>query len=194
MAETLTHLDQLRIEWTVWSLDTLVQSLPGRARKAIREEMRANLRAAAQEVGAAQAVDRLGSLRGLAADYLEAEYGQSGPRPRLLNGVFWVLAVQAVLLGLTSAGFDSFVAGVEAGNPHPSGTYTWSGLPLFGIGGGITYDSQGAETGVHFTFALWALIYLLAAFVLGGRLWRLPAAWWRTRRRSRPGETPPKRP
>lgn len=44
--------------------------------------MRANLRAATNEVGAAQAVRRLGSLRRLASDYLEAEYGQGGSRHR----------------------------------------------------------------------------------------------------------------
>src|SRR5690606_2763511 len=112
MAQTLTRLDRLRIEWTVWTLDTLVQSLPGRTRKAIRREMRTNLRAAATEVGAAQAVARLGSLRRLAADYLEAEYGQDGPRPRWLRGVFWALAVEAVLLGFTHVGLTAFSAGV----------------------------------------------------------------------------------
>ena len=186
MAQTLTRLDRLRIEWTVWTLDTLVQSLPGRTRKAIRREMRTNLRAAAMEVGAAQAVARLGSLRRLAADYLEAEYGQDGPRPRWLRGVFWALAVEAVLLGFTHVGLTAFSAGVEAANPQPSGTYTWPGLPLFGIGGGVTYDSQGAETGAHFTFGPWLLLCLIAALVLGGRLWRLPVAWWRTKRRTLP--------
>jgi hypothetical protein len=105
--------------------------------------MRANLRAATNEVGAAQAVRRLGSLRRLASDYLEAEYGQGGSRPRWLSAMFWALAVEAMLLGLAFVGHSAFIAGVQTANPHPSGTYTWHGLQLLGIGGDVTYNDRG---------------------------------------------------
>lgn len=185
MGTTVTWIDRLRIERAVWTLDVLVQGLPGRTRKAIRQEMRANLRAATNEVGAAQAVRRLGSLRRLATDYLEAEYGQGRPRPRWLSAMFWVLAVEIVLLGFTFVGHSAFVAGVEAANPHPSGTYSWNSLQLLGVEGDVTYDDRGFA-GAGLSFSVWMLLYLLAAMILGGRLWRLPAAWWRARRRDQP--------
>jgi hypothetical protein len=183
MDTTLSWLDRLRIERAIWTLDAHVQNLPGRSRKAIRREIRANLRAATAEVGSAQAIRQLGNLRRLAADYLDAEYGD-GSRPHWGKAVFWVLAVEAVLLGLLLAGLSAFIAGVEAANPAPSGTYNWDGLSALGIGGTVSYE-DGAFAGISLGFTQWFLCYLLAAVVLGGRLWRLPRAWWRSRRRQR---------
>jgi hypothetical protein len=91
--------------------------------------------------------------------------------------------VEAVLLALTFAGHSAFVAGVRAGNPRPSGTYSWQGFELLGIGGDVTFR-DGDATAFGLSFSVWTLVYLLAALVLGGRLWRLPVAWWRDRRHS----------
>ena len=189
MGNTVTWIDRLRIERAVWTLDVLAQGLPARTRRAIRNEMRVNLWAAAEEVGAAQAVRRIGNLRRLATDYLEAEYGQNGPRPRWLNAMFWALAVQTVLLGLTFLGHAAFINGVEAANPHPSGTYTWNSLRPLGIGGDVMYDDRGVAS-VSLSFSALLPLYLLAALILGGRLWRLPAAWWRARGRDQPVADP----
>jgi hypothetical protein len=182
--------DRLRIERTVWTLDAYVQDLPGRSRRAIRREMRANLRAAAEEVGSEQAIRRLGNLRRLAADYLDAEYGD-GPRPHWGKAVFWVVAVEVVILGLLLAGHSAFIAGIEAADPRPDGTYNWHGLSALGVGGTVSYE-DGAFAGIGIWFTQWFLLYLLGATVLGGRLWRLPRAWWRSRRtRVSDPETPP---
>jgi hypothetical protein len=186
MHPTLSWRDRLRIERAVWTLDAHVQNLPGRSRKAIRREMRANLRAATAEVGSEQAIRRLGNLRRLAADYLDAEYGDA-PRPHWGKAVFWVLAVEAVILSLLLAGHSAFIAGIEAANPRPDGRYDWDGLSALGIGGTVNYE-DGEFAGVSVRLTQWFLLYLLAATILGGRLWRLPRAWWRSRVSGR--ETP----
>lgn len=183
MSTSLTWTDRLRVARAVWTLDVLVQALPGRRRKAIRDELRANLTAAAGEVGAADAVRHVGSLRALATGYLDAEYGPHGPRPRWLSALWWALSVEAVLLALTFVGHAAFIAGVEAADPTPSGTYTWDALRLLGVVGDVTYDERGFA-GFSLTVSAWLLLYLLAAVVVGGRLWRLPAAWWRGRTRA----------
>jgi hypothetical protein len=184
MTKRPTWMDRLRIERAVWTLDALVQDLPGQSRKAIRREMRANLRAAAVDVGAAQAVRSLGNLRRLAVGYLDAEYGEDRPRPHWRKATFWVLAVEITLLLLAFAGHSSFVAGVEAADPRPDGTYTWDGLTFLGVEGDVTYEA-GTVSSFSITLSLVMLLYLLAALVLGGRLWRLPGAWWRRRQRDR---------
>jgi hypothetical protein len=175
-------IDRARIERTVWTLDTYVQVLPGRTRRAIRQELRANLVAGAADGGAREAIRRLGSLRRLAVDYVDNEYGDR-PRPRWLHGALWTLTVEIVIMALAFVGHDGFRAGIEAANPRPDGDFTWTGLSVLGIGGDATYvDGRLDRFGL--TFALWNLAYLLAALVLGGRLWRLPGAWWRARRRA----------
>jgi hypothetical protein len=183
MPDTLSWYDRLRIERTVWTLDAYVQSLPGRSRKAIRREIRTNLRVAAADVGSAQAIRQLGNLRRLAADYLDAEYGD-GPRPHWGKAVRWAFGVEAVLLVLAFASHAAFVAGIEAADPDPSGTYHWTSLAALGVYGTVSCD-EGAFAGVSIGFTQWFFCYLLGALVLGGRLWRLPGAWWRSRRRAR---------
>jgi len=57
----LTLADRLRIEVAVWRLDTKLGELPRRSRIAHRKETRANLRAAALDVGSAKALRLWGS-------------------------------------------------------------------------------------------------------------------------------------
>jgi hypothetical protein len=129
-----------------------------------------------------EAVRRLGPLRRLAVGNLENEYGER-PRPRWLRGALWTVAVEAGILTLAFVGHAGFVAGIEAAQPRPDGHYLWRGLTLLGISGDATYvDGRLATFGL--TFAVWNLLYLVAALILGGRLWRLPGAWWRSRRRA----------
>ena len=59
MTHDLTFTDRLRIERAVWTLDGRLQDLPRTSRVAKRRELRANLRAAATDVGTAEAVRRL---------------------------------------------------------------------------------------------------------------------------------------
>jgi hypothetical protein len=178
MPNTLTLVDRLRIERVVWTVDFLVSDLPRRSQRAVRRDLRANLRAAAAEAGTSEAVRRLGSLRRLAAGYLDAEYGEEGPRPRWLKGLAWGIAVEMFVLGIASVSLQAFIDGVLAADRHASGTYTWSGLGLWGPGGSATLVDGRPRT-FTLTFSVLILLYLAAAYVLGSRLWRLRRPWRR---------------
>lgn len=173
---TLTWLDRLRIERAVWSLDTRVAALPGRSRRTIRREIRANLRAASVDVGTSRAVAHLGDLRRLANGYLDAEYGDGRPRVRYLKAFFWTMAAELLVIVAMFAGHDSFLAGLEAGRVSPDGVYAWQQLDWLGITGDVTYR-QGELDSFGFSLSTWTLLYLFAAFALGGRLWRLLPGW-----------------
>jgi len=172
----LTFVDHLRIERAVWTVDTYLSVLPMRRQREIRRELRANLRASAAQVGSKAAVRNLGSLRRLSYEYLSAEY-RGRPWPIPFKGAAWMIITAAFLLTAWTVAVDSFRAGLaDAG--APPGTYTvhW---PLFGFGGEITVDSSGGFTQHTFTLSLlvW-LAWLLGAFVVGSRLWRVIPRWW----------------
>jgi hypothetical protein len=188
MPETITRADRLRIEWALWRLNAHLQDLPARTRRAVRRELRANLRGSAAELGAAAAIERLGNLHKLAIGYLEAEYADR-PQPRWLIGLCWALAVELVILCSAFVGQFAFMDGVEAGNAHPNGTFVWNGLAFLGVGGDVTYTG-GEPTSFGLSLNLWMLVYPLAAFVIGGRLWRLAPAWRRSARRRQDASTP----
>lgn len=172
-----------RTERALWTLDAHLASLPGRSSRAIRREIRTNLRASAAEVGAAEAIRRLGSLHHVASEYLDAEY-EGRPRPRVLKAVFWTLAVEGIILWSLFTGHAAFMAGVEAANPSPDGTFTWNGLAALGGEGDVSYTDGQVES---FSYGLnqWVLLYLLAAFLIGGRLWRYVPRWWHRRSQAR---------
>ncbi len=174
--------ETIRIERTVWALDTFVQDLPGRSRRAIRREMRSNLREASTEVGARTAIDRLGNLHRVAAEYLDAEYGDDQPRPQVLRGAWWTVVTVSIMVGCAIVGYVAFVAGIEAAVARPTGAFVWDDLRLLGVVGEITYAEQGVDS-FALTLSMWALLYPLAAMIIGGRLWRLAAASWRSRAR-----------
>jgi hypothetical protein len=179
---TLTWLDRLRIERTVQALELLVSDLPGPARRAMRREIRTNLRLAAAEHGSKVAVRRLGDLRVLAAQYIDAEYGDAAPRPQWRRATVWALTAEVFVFAITFAGYAAFVDGVEAADPRPAGTYTWRGLEWLGIGGNVTYSDATLDR-FGISFSAWALLPVVIAAVVGGRLWRLPRAWWQARHR-----------
>src|ERR1017187_10833038 len=79
MTETLNWTDRMRVERAVWTLDTYLQNLPRKSRLSKRRELRVNLRAASADVGAHEALRRLGNIRTMAAEYVVAEYGGPGP-------------------------------------------------------------------------------------------------------------------
>jgi hypothetical protein len=183
MTHPLGWSDKLRIERTVWTLDALLADLPRRARRSARCDVRANLRAAAANVGAIQALRDLGSVRRIALDYLDAEYGEHRPRPRVFKGVFWAILIELVILSWAVVGHEAFTAGLRAAG-QPPGTYSWSAMRALGIVTEVSFDDTGFAS-FSLNIYLWFLAYILAAFVIGGRLWRLIPAWWRARRRNR---------
>jgi hypothetical protein len=187
MPTTPSLIDRLRIERAVWTVDTYVQSLPSRSRRAVRRELRNNLRSSAAQVGARDAIRGLGSLRRLSLGYLEAEYGEGRPRPDFLKGVFWAAAVDFVIAAAIVISFESFMDGLEAGGAG-AGTYAWSTGKVFGITGEVTFDAKGF-TGFWIEWSVLFFVYSSIAFVLGARLWRTVPAWWRRVQRDRAART-----
>ncbi|MDT4992557.1 MAG: hypothetical protein QOH97_2449 [Actinoplanes sp.] len=172
MTHTLTTIDRLRIEYTVWRLDGLLYDLRWRSRVAKRREARANLHAAAADIGTTEALRRLGGIRRLATEYLAAEYDDWGRRPTWTTGTVCMLVVQFGSYALIEAGRSAFTAGVLAADPHPQGTYHWPGIPYWSADATVTFTgATHTSLGGAFT----PLIYLgmLAAFTAGARLWRL---------------------
>jgi hypothetical protein len=178
MAKTVTPIDHLRIERVVWTVGILVLDLPGRSQRAVRRELRDNLRAAAAEAGATEAVRGLGSLRRLAAGYLDAEYGEGGPRPRWLNGLAWAAIADLFVLGIMFVGWGAFIDGIVAASPHAGGTYSWSVLGGWILGGTVTMV-DGRVRSAATTLPMAILVWFAVAYVLGARLWRVLPPWHR---------------
>lgn len=165
---TLTALDRLRLDRPVWTVAALLQDLAGKSRKAIRDELRDNLRAWAVEADASEAIRWLGPPRVVAANYLAAEYGEGRPRPRWLGGMFW--AISLAVLGIV--GERAFVDRIVAASRNASGTYVWDGFRHWGPHGEVSLVDGETET-ARLTWPLipW-LLALCLAYGLGGRMWR----------------------
>ena len=183
MPTTLSLIDRLRIERAVWTLDTYMAGLPGRSRRAIRRELRTNLRVSATDVGARQAISGLGSLRRLGLSYVDAEYGEGRPRPQLLKGSAWAVAAEVTVVVAMIVGFDSYLYGLDAGRPA-AGTYVWDRIDFLGPRLEVTYDEAGFS-GFYLSVSAIFLIYPFIAFLIGSRLWRALPIWWRRLRRDR---------
>ncbi|MBV9023186.1 MAG: hypothetical protein JO362_05180 [Streptomycetaceae bacterium] len=170
MPHTVTWLDRLRIEWVIWSLDQRLYDLPHRTRIARRREVRANLLAAAAEVGAAEAVRRLGDGRELAEEYLTAEFGE-GPRHSWIAAMLFLLTTPLVLNFFLSEAANAYQQAISATGAHTEGTFTWNGVTW--LQNSVTFVfHQGQAT--HAGGAWTPLVYLLlvAGTVACGRLWR----------------------
>ena len=164
-----TFTDRLHIERAVWTLNTLLQDLPGRARRSACRDLRANLLASAADGGARAAIKRLGGLRLLAAGYLDAEYDDR-PRPRWLKGLIWALAVQFLFYLLGELGYWTYQGALIDGNAAP-GTYHWARFGGWGPSGEFTMTHHGFISTLSIPF-LPGLLYFLITFIIGGRLWR----------------------
>jgi hypothetical protein len=184
MTSNPTRIDRLRIEWTVWAFEYRLINMPHRLRVAKRREMRADLRAAAADVGTAEALRQLGSLRQLAAEYLDAQYGEHGPRPTFWRGITWMVLLLPIMFALEDLGKWSFLDGVRA-IPHATGVFHYTRLKFLGLDFTYTFaDGRNIAPGWSLTVTSVELAYLLAAFLIGARTWRLLAPWrrWRLRR------------
>ncbi len=175
MTQSQTMIDRLRIERAVWTLDARLQDLPQKSRVAKRRELRQNLRAAAAEIGARQAVRQLGDLRVVAADYLAAEYGDVGRRPSWTAAAIWIAAVDLVMMLIDHVTSSAFRAGVTAARDHPTGTFHWDGVPLLTHDGAVTYVG-GSYSSVGGSWTVWVYLLMFGGAVLAGRLWRLVPA------------------
>jgi hypothetical protein len=169
---TLTSHDRLRLEQAVWAVDRLIQDLPRKSRVAKRRELRDNLRAAAEDVGAAVAVRQLGDLKQLAAGYLAAEYGDWKPRPSWTRAAVAAVLYYVLLSWLLEAGSSAFRAGILTGQPKATGTFSWNGIPYLLTDVNFTF-SNGASTSVGGAWSPLAYAALVLVSILAGRLWRL---------------------
>lgn len=166
---TIGWFDRLRIERLVWMLDQQIYDLPRERRIATRREVRANLLEAAADVGTGEALRRLGGSRGLAEQYLRAEFGD---RPRYS----WIGAITAagftplILNYVLSEATNAFADGVRAA--HGSGTFTYTGVAHLQNVQTVTVSGADIQLGgggwTPVAYVVWLLIVIFA-----GRLWRL---------------------
>ena len=162
--------DRLRIERAAWSLDQRLYDLPRKTRIAHRRELRANVLAAAEDLGTSVALRDVGDVATLAKDYREAAFG-TGPRHSWTAAGLFLFTATIVLTSMLFDASEGFGAGVLAGNPSASGTYRWGGIPylqnevVYTVGRGDYRFIGGA-----FTPLTWLL--LAAGTIAVGRLWR----------------------
>lgn len=182
----LSMRDRLRIGWTVGAMHARLADLPGRRRRAIRRELRANLRDAAREVGAREAVARLGNQRELARGYLAA----AGPRSRWKIGAAWTAVTWGSWIVVLSVLQIGFMIGVGTAAPAGDQSYSWQAPWLLGFGGQAEVVDGWLGGFALEIRLLGPLVIGLAAFLLGSsRFWRMlqlgrPASW---RSSERPG-------
>jgi hypothetical protein len=159
-------LDRIRIERAVLSYDFWLdlRGTPGRRRRDLRAELRANLREAAARGGAGTAVAGLGSTRQMATEAATAD----PTRPRWTVGVHsGVAALFLTLLVALLAGL-AWADGVISANPDEPVSGSVTLLP----GSSMEYqpltDGFAVETSVG-----WLPVAVgLLAFVIAARPWR----------------------
>lgn len=147
--------------WAALRLDLWLEwyAVPRRTARAMRDEVRANLLAAADEPGGVRAAARrLGSVRELAR---EAVVDHGGPRwNRGLTAA--VIALGLVLLVQMVLSFVYVDGLLSAGGG--AGTL---------LGNDVSASDDGSALTAAFTFGGWSLLLVPAAFVAVARPWRL---------------------
>lgn len=181
MTHALNWIERLRIERVVWTLDQRLYDLPRASRIAVRRDVRNNLLSASGDVGTSAALRNLGGTRQLAAEYLDAEFGDH-PRPAWMVAAVFVLTALLLFTTFLTEATLAFGDGITARDPNATGTYRWSGIAY--LQDAVTYtfaDGDGEFVGGAMTPLAWVL--WIAATVAVGKLWRAPAHWKRRRAR-----------
>lgn len=160
-------LDRGRIGRAVNSYDMWLdlRGVPGRRRRGLRRELRANLGDAAERVGAREAVRALGSPRRMAAEVSPADPHRPHWKIGLWAGSAALILVLLAELFAALAWADG-AAAAETGKPV-SGSMT-----LF-PGSELTYDSAGGGVSLSLGFGWLCLAVGLLAFVIAARPWRI---------------------
>jgi hypothetical protein len=163
--EKFPMADRLRLEAALlrvdWELDGRI---PGRVRRQIKDELRANLSEAARVVGMKAAIRQLGDLRALGASYLEVYRGRMDLRAGFTAAFVAYVAVQVIAFAV----FFAFQGGVLSSGGHSAAYDFLNGFGPFGgsVGAGGRSFEVTILTPAH-------LVVMLAAFVIGSRIWRL---------------------
>lgn len=162
---TITTRDRLALSWYLTRFSWAMQDYPGRAYRRIREDLRRDTLAAADDVGMRRALADLGHPRVLAERYI-AEVGRRLPRwtTGIVAAGVAVLAVAYVVMGYAVGVLDTLRAtGAGTLTMHP-------------LGSTVTYTATADQRGVEGTWTWqWLLLYLVVAavaFVPASRLWR----------------------
>jgi len=116
--------------------------------------VRDNLLTAARDVGAGEALRRLGSSRDLAQQYLAAEFGD-GPRHSWVAAALFCGGFPLLLNFVLSEATLGYQA-ISAASPHATGTFTWSGISYLQHAVVYTFSNgHGSFTGGdwHFLFS-----------------------------------------
>lgn len=157
----------LATEWTVWRIDRrLRRDVPFSARRAIRRELRANLRAAAAEVGEEEALRRFGNVSAVADEYRAAAARKdvvrvdSGVRAAIVTFAALVLLtlIRIPTFGMVTT-FDAFT------NEQEWHVQLWR---LGELSGDIATRTLFEATVYSYSF----LLFPLLAFLVWSRSWR----------------------
>ena len=165
-----TVFDRIRIERLVWTLDQRLYDLPRGSRVAKRREVRANLLDAAADIGAREALRRIGPSSSLAREYLGAEFGDR-PHHSWTAAAYFAALVPLFLNFALSEASNAYAQALADGHAA-SGSFIWSGVsylqnPLtFTVEQGQVSHSGGSWTPI--VYVLWLL-----GTIACGRLWRL---------------------
>jgi hypothetical protein len=165
MKEAPRMADRLRLEAALMRVDwELDGRIPRRSRRQIKSELRANLIEAAQSVGMKAAIGQLGDLHQLGKSYLEVHRGRIDVRAGAWAALVTYVAIQVV----ASAVFIAFQSGVLSAGGHGAAYQFLNGFGPFdgSVGDGGKAFSMAIVTPAH-------LVLMLAAFVIGSRMWRL---------------------
>lgn len=163
---SMTLADRLRQDWYFTRFSWYMQDHPGREYRRIRRELRAEVAAAADDVGTATALTDLGHPRLLAEGYRGT---LDGRRPRYVAG--------AVAAGVTISAIAYLAVAYSLGFLDALAATGGGSATIRPLGAETTFTSTADMIGVESTFTWqWLALYLAAgtiAFVLGSRLWRV---------------------
>lgn len=165
----MSLLDRIRTEIAVVRYDLWLdlRGVTGGRRRELRRELRANLADAAAERGSRAAVERLGSLRHMAAQ--AAPVDPTRPRWSVGLGAALALVLLTVLAELWSA--MAWADGVLATAPAVAVSGSMTLFP----GSEVSYAPSAAGFEVGFSPGWTSLAVGLLAFLLVARPWRLLA-------------------
>lgn len=164
LAHRPSLLDRARREWYLTRLSMLLEDLPGRDRRAIERDLRADLAIAAQDRGMRIALTDLGPVPVLAHEYRQAQ-GRRLPRwwtgARVMGSlvVLASIAILAYTLGLLDA--------AASGTGTASGRFLWTDVD-------VTRTPDALAASFTGDGPLLALPLSLVVFFVAARGWR---AW-----------------
>lgn len=158
--------DRLALTAYLWRFGWAMQDYPRREYRQVRTALRAEIRAAAAEVGMRQALADLGHPVVLAEGYV-AELGRRLPR--------WNTGAVAATLAVGALAY--MVLAYAAGTLDTLDALGGGSLTRYPFGSETVFTATAEEISVESGVTWpWATLYLgvaTTAFVLGSRLWRI---------------------